>query len=86
MAKNSSKAEQPSVATKREPPFRLACVSCDRGDYDGVYRLPQNWTEIQKVQSLAESKEPVENRTSNRSLFDWHTHTGYCPECQKAEL
>ena len=56
MAKKSSKAKQPSAATKREPPFRLACVSCDRDDYDGVYRLPQNWTEIQKLQSLAESK------------------------------
>ena len=42
MTKKSSKAKQPSAATKREPPFRLACVSCDRDDYDGVYRLPQN--------------------------------------------
>ena len=85
MAKKSSNAKQPSAATKREPPFRLACVSCDRDDYDGVYRLPQTWTGIQKVQSLAESKEPVEEDESNRSLFDWHTHTGYCPECQKVE-
>lgn len=85
MTKKSSKAKQPLAATKREPPFRLACVSCDRDDYDGVYRLPQNWTEIQKVQSLTESKEPVEEFDSARSLFDWHTHTGYCPECQKAE-
>lgn len=85
MAKRSSKTSKQSAATKREPPFRLACVSCDRDDYDGVYRLPQNWTDIQKVQSLAESKEPVEEGDSTRSLFDWHTHEGYCPECQQAD-
>lgn len=85
MAKRSSKTSKHSAATKREPPFRLACVSCDRDDYDSVYRLPQNWTGIQKVQSLAESKESVEEGDSTRSLLDWQTHTGYCPECQNAE-
>ena len=86
MAKKSSKAKQPSAATNREPPFRLACVSCARDDYDGVYRLPQNWTEIQKVESLAESKDSVNESDSARSLFDYYTHSGYCPECQKPEL
>ena len=85
MAKRSSKTSKQSAATKREPPFRLACYSCDRDDYDGVYRLPQNWTDIQKVQSLAESKEPVAEGDSSRSAFDWHTHMGYCPNCQKAD-
>ena len=85
MAKKAERRTQQSAVNKREPPFRLACISCDRSDYDGVYRLPQNWTEIQKFQSLAEPKKEVEEGDTSRSLFDWHTHEGYCPDCQNEE-
>ena len=29
--------------------------------------------------------EEVAEGDSSRSVFDWHTHVGYCPECQQAD-
>ena len=88
MAKRSSNAKtKRAVATKkkRRPPIRLACVSCDRDDYDGVWRLPKDWADVSREQTLADSLREVAEGDSSRSVFDWHTHTGYCPECQQAE-
>ncbi len=78
MAKNTPKKPAP----KREPPIRLACAGCDRDDYDGVWRLPKDWTDISKEQTLRQSKAEVAPNDTARSVFDWHTHMGYCPDCQ----
>lgn len=85
MAKRQSNAKTKRAAVKRRPPIRLACVSCDRDDYDGVWRFPKNWTDIQKWQTLSESMKEVAEGDSRRSAFDWFTHSGYCPECQQAD-
>ncbi len=82
MAKRQSKAKAKPAAAKRQPPFRLACVGCDRDDYDGVWRLPKDWTGISKEQTLGQSKAEVPPGDTTRSLFDWHTHIGYCTDCQ----
>jgi hypothetical protein len=82
MAKSKSKAKTKKAVAKRQPPIRLACVGCDRDDYDGVWRLPKNWTAISKEQTLGQSKAEVTPDETTRSVFDWHTHIGYCPECQ----
>ena len=79
MAKRQSKPKTKRVAVKRRPP-------CDRDDYDGVWRLPKDWADVSKEQTLAESLKGVAEGDSSRSVFDWHTHTGYCPECQQAEF
>ena len=85
MTKRPSNPKPNRAAVKRRPPIRLACVSCDRDDYDGVWRLPKGWTGIKKWQTLSESMKEVAETDSSRSVFDWHTHTGYCPECQQAD-
>ncbi len=82
MAKRQSKAKTNKAGVKRQPPIRLACVGCDRDDYDGVWRLPKGWTSISKEQTMGQSKLEIEPGDSSRSLFDWHTHVGYCPDCQ----
>ena len=59
MAKRQSNAKTNRAAVKRRPPIRLACVSCDRDDYDGVWRLPKDWTDVSKEQTLGESMKEV---------------------------
>lgn len=62
--------------------IRLACLYCDRTDGDGIARLPDNWTDIGEVQSYEEACQPVELDDQQRSVMDWHTHLGVCPNCQ----
>lgn len=56
-----------------EPPLiRLACMSCDREDYDMTTMQKaedHGWQDIYKASVLSES--------------GWWTHLGYCPECQE---
>jgi hypothetical protein len=63
--------------------IRLACQYCDTSDCDGVTEIPPDWSDVQEVQSLAESQEPVTAEDQTRSVFEWYTHIGTCPECQK---
>ncbi len=62
--------------------IRLACQYCDTDDGDGVSDIPPGWSDVQEVQSLAASREPVEAGDKSRSPFDWFTHLGVCPDCQ----
>ena len=82
MPKRKSKAKAKNPVAKRQSPIRLACAGCDRDDYDGVWRLPKDWTGISKEQTLGQSMAEVVSNDTVRSVFDWHTHMGYCPECQ----
>lgn len=67
-------------------PIRLACASCERDDCDGIYAIPPNWTEVQFVQTLKQSKAEIPLVDSERrSLTEWYTHLGVCPECALAE-
>ncbi len=57
--------------------IRLACMYCDRDDFDGVSMLPDNWRRIDEVQSYKESIQTEECE----SILDWFTHLGACPKC-----
>ncbi len=82
MCKHQSKSQTRKATVKRQPPIRLACVGCDRDDFDGVWRLPKDWSGISKEQTLGQSKAEVSIDDTSRSVFDWHTHNGYSPDCQ----
>ena len=66
--------------------IRLACHLCDRIDFDGIEVLPDDWTDIQEVQSLADSLRVVPLDDRKKSPFEWYTHLGTCPDCQKEDL
>jgi hypothetical protein len=63
--------------------FRVGCMYCDRTDFDFVAELPIDWEDLHEVQSFAQATEPVGECAPTRSVFDWETHLGVCPECQK---
>ncbi len=63
--------------------IRLACQHCDTDECDGVTEIPSDWSDVQEVQSLAASQEPIAAEDQTRSVFEWYTHVGTCPECQK---
>lgn len=68
-------------------PYRLGCQSCDRGDFDGVKRLPRNWDDVRRIQSLKESLTTYEGERPppGFSVMDWETHMGICPDCREDE-
>ena len=62
--------------------IRLGCMYCDRGDFDGVDKFPEDWDDIHEVQSLEDAKREVPFDDKTRSALDWETHLGTCPECK----
>ena len=62
--------------------IRLACCECDRDDFDGVDELPTDWSDITEEQSLQDALAEVSTGDPRKSIFEWHTHLGLCPECQ----
>lgn len=66
--------------------IRLACMFCDREDFDGVSALPSDWFAVDEVQSYEKSIQEAELLCRDVSVLDWFTHLGVCPECQRAEL
>ena len=65
MAKKSVKT------TAKKHKLRLACISCDREDGDGVPAVPEGWLEVEAI------------NLGTRGPADWWTHLGYCPDCAK---
>ena len=64
--------------------FRLACLFCDRNEYDAVDQIPATWFAVDEVQSYEDSiKEIV---PPGDEALAWWTHLGVCPDCQEAEL
>ena len=63
--------------------IRLGCIHCDRNDFDGVDVLPEDWEDIDEVRSYDEATREVDADDLTRSVFDWQTHLGVCPECQQ---
>lgn len=67
--------------------IRLACCHCDREDMDGITAeqlekaVQDGWTEITRVQNLAQSLAPV-GPNDPGSVFDWYTHLGICFDCK----
>ena len=62
--------------------IRLGCIHCDRNDFDGVDKLPKDWDDVSRVRSLEEALREVDEDDTTRSVFDWETHLGTCPECK----
>ncbi len=48
--------------------IRLACMECDREDFDGISELPADWYAIDECGPLDETSR-------------WWTHVGWCPDC-----
>lgn len=65
--------------------IRLACRHCDTNECDGVAEIPPDWSDIEEVQSLELSQEPVAADDQSRSAFEWYTHLGTCPDCQNID-
>jgi hypothetical protein len=62
--------------------IRLGCIFCSREDFDGIDRLPNDWEDIDEVQSYAESIEEIDSDDPNGDVTFWETHMGVCPKCQ----
>jgi hypothetical protein len=72
---------------------RLACVNCDREDFDGItpkklaaMKAKGEWQDISEVQTYEESIKTYGNPDGAPPGFDvtkWYTHLGACPECAK---
>ena len=65
-------------------PIRLACQSCDTDECDGVTEIPSDWSDVHEVQSFSASCEQIAPDDPARSPFEWYTHLGTCPACQKS--
>ena len=66
--------------------IRLACVSCDTDELDGIDSIPDDWEFVDRFQSYEESLEEIEIDDFTRSPCEWYTHLGVCPDCQIAEF
>lgn len=60
--------------------IRLACLLCDRDDYDGIERVPSDWLDVDEVQSYEAAMDEAD---LTYPTFGWWTHVGVCPECQQ---
>ncbi|MBA3481993.1 MAG: hypothetical protein H0T51_09280 [Pirellulales bacterium] len=63
--------------------IRLACLFCDRDDFDGVETIPATWFSVDETQSYEAS---LKEANAEEDHFAWYTHLGVCPECQETEL
>jgi len=62
--------------------IRLACMYCDTDECDGVDQVPTGWTDVEHVQSYAASLEEIPPNAPGRSVLEWYTHLGVCPDCR----
>ena len=62
--------------------IRLGCISCCRDDFDAIDRLPDDWEDIDEVQSYEDSIREVHHDDTDADIMFWETHMGVCPECQ----
>lgn len=65
--------------------IRLGCRCCDTSECDGVDEIPPDWADVEFVQSYSASREEIAADDPKRSPFEWYTHLGVCPACQKID-
>ena len=63
--------------------IRLACQYCDTEECDGITEVPSDWVDVMEIQSYAASRDEILPDDMKRSVFEWYTHLGVCPECQR---
>jgi hypothetical protein len=51
--------------------IRLACMSCDRDDCDGIDEIPEDWHDV--------------SEWDEETVGCWWTHMGDCPECWRQQ-
>ena len=61
--------------------IRLGCISCSRDDFDGIDKLPDDWEDIDEVQSYEDSLREVHPDDDDGDIMFWETHLGVCPDC-----
>ena len=70
--------------------IRLACMVCDRQDFDGITAeelreaIRSGWQEVERVQTYQQSCrtfKDAEKEPPGFSALEWWTHLGYCPNC-----
>jgi hypothetical protein len=69
--------------------IRLACMACDRSDFDGITpqqlraAIKSGWKAVQRVQTHRQACKTYDDqeRPSGYSAFEWWTHLGWCPDC-----
>ena len=62
--------------------IRLGCISCRRDDFDGIDKLPDDWEDIDEVQSYEDSIREVHPGDHDADIMFWETHMGVCPQCK----
>ena len=66
--------------------IRLACMNCDRNDFDGITEeqlakaIEQGWLDVTEEQSYEDSI--MERQSGDPRMLDWWTHLGWCPGLQ----
>jgi hypothetical protein len=65
--------------------IRLGCIRCYREDFDGVDVLPDDWEDIEEVQSLEDSLREIDPDDPDEDVTFWETHMGVCRDCQKED-
>ena len=64
-------------------PIRLACEYCDTEECAHIEVIPIGWADIREIQFYGKSLEEIRADDKNRTMLEWFTHLGVCPECQK---
>jgi hypothetical protein len=71
--------------------IRLACLNCDRSDFDGISGaeladcLASGWTDIAFIQTYEQSTTAYDDPAdapAGHDVTEWYTHLGLCPDCR----
>ena len=76
----------------RSRTIRLACLICDRQDFDGISAAELRqairagcWTDVERLQTYRQACQThavPATAPPGYSVLDWWTHLGICPDCQ----
>jgi hypothetical protein len=74
--------------------IRLACIACDRNDFDGLTRaelrkaIKQGWKQVEREQTYRQARKTYDDiwdEPEGYAVGRWWTHLGYCPQCAAIE-
>jgi len=70
--------------------IRLACMECDRSDFDFITQqqlreaICAGWQDVKRVQTYRQAcktSDPTKPTPAGHSAFEWWKHLGWCPDC-----